>query len=365
MIPDGNNHRVLKVVRSLACIKQIEVCVICDPQRNVVFSGLCTTFILPEIDFYKESHLKKIREIIIKKNIKILLPISELGIRYTIQNREEIENFTKIAPIPDLKAFDTANNKWLFYQFAVKNKIDTPKSVNLKEFLSDQTILDDFNFPILLKPYFGEGGQGIEVFDEKDILNKRLKEIPNESKFSNYMIQEYIDGFDIDFSAICENGKIIAYTIQKPLIKHGNDNFSFGKIIEFVENNEVYEISKRMFSELNWTGVIHADFVINEKAKRISILDLNPRFWGSLYGSVSAGVNFPYLSVLRALNQSFPRQTFCKIIFSELTTWEKLKILFGIKPMEQMSLKNSDLRYVMSDLQLPVRQLLKLENSEK
>ena len=44
---------------------------------------------------------------------------------------------------------------------------------------------------------------------------------------------------------------------------------------------------------LKWSGIVNIDFIYDENDKQAKILEVNPRYWQSLLGSLFAGVNFP------------------------------------------------------------------------
>ena len=47
------------------------------------------------------------------------------------------------------------------------------------------------------------------------------------------------------------------------------------------------------------------------------LLEMNPRYWCTLIGSVHAGVNFPYLSCLSTLDQPLPATDYRLITYAE------------------------------------------------
>jgi predicted ATP-grasp superfamily ATP-dependent carboligase len=47
------------------------------------------------------------------------------------------------------------------------------------------------------------------------------------------------------------------------------------------------------------------EFKIDARTGQPKLLEVNPRFWGSLALAIDAGVNFPYLLTLMALGQDF------------------------------------------------------------
>jgi len=348
LIPDGDNHRALKVVRSIAYSGCRHIYIIADTNRNVHFSGHCKSFVFSPQYETENDRLNRIIDIIQKYNIDILLPISEKGIKFVIFYKKLLDNYCRIALIPDDKSFETARNKWFFHRFAVQNNLPVPKTTRFTDFFNDREIIKKFSFPILLKPIIGEGGVGIHFFEYENQFHQFFDNKDNLKHYNSFLIQEYIKGNDGDLSALCKNGKILAYTIQRPLQKHGGA-FSFGKIIQFIRNDEILDIGKKLLSDLQWNGIVHIDFLIDDKSGSVKILEMNPRFWGSLYGSVSAGVNFPYLACLAALEKPFSMPPYEKTIYAELNNMEKLHLLFGKKQSKGITLKETDFRYVIRD----------------
>ncbi|MEE4359558.1 MAG: ATP-grasp domain-containing protein [Desulfococcaceae bacterium] len=350
-IPDGDNHRALKVVRSLAYGGCRNIYILADKNRNVHFSRHCKSFLLHGEYGRDEERLRQVVDISKAFPIDILLPISENGIRFVNSQKKILQKYFRTALIPDDRTFEIARDKGLFHDFAVRHRLSVPKSIPLADYFTDSSVLNSFSFPVLLKPFIGEGGNGIKLIPSAKQFHRFFADKENPNLYKHFLIQEYIKGWDTDLSVLCKNGKIRACTVQVPLVKHGGD-FSFGKIIRFIRHDEILDTGKKLLSLLGWNGIVHIDFLIEEKSGDVKILEMNPRFWGSLYGSVSAGVNFPYLACLAALGESFPCPRYEKTVYAELSNMEKLFLLLGKKQSENISLKDTDFRYMIRDISL-------------
>ena len=116
-----------------------------------------------------------------------------------------------------------------------------------------------------------------------------------------YIIQNYINGYDIDMSVLCKNGKILAYTIQKGMINRNADSFESPIGIQFLFEEKILNIIAKTMTVLNWSGVAHIDLRYDSNEDDFKIIEINPRYWGSLEGSKKVGVNFPYLHCLTSL----------------------------------------------------------------
>jgi predicted ATP-grasp superfamily ATP-dependent carboligase len=50
-----------------------------------------------------------------------------------------------------------------------------------------------------------------------------------------------------------------------------------------------------ILTNLKWYGVAMVEFKYDPRDNQPKLLEINPRFWGSLELAIKAGVNFPYL----------------------------------------------------------------------
>jgi predicted ATP-grasp superfamily ATP-dependent carboligase len=64
---------------------------------------------------------------------------------------------------------------------------------------------------------------------------------------------------------------------------------------ESVRYPEIEEHATRLLKKLNWHGVAMVEFRIDARNNEPKLMEINPRFWGSLQLAVYSGVDFPYL----------------------------------------------------------------------
>ena len=146
-----------------------------------------------------------------------------------------------------------------------------------------------------------------------------------------------INGYNIDCSVLCQNGNILAYTIQKGINQDSLD-FKYSAHIDFVHHEPTFALVKDIIHKLNWSGVAHLDLRYDEENNQIKIIEINPRYWGTVMGSLYAGVNFPYLHCLAGLNISVAKETFQPIRFMMVTHETIIRVLrLGIRQINRKS----------------------------
>jgi len=280
---------------------------------------------------YDVKFLTILERLCIENSIDLLFPSNGEAIAFAIEYKNEISAFSVLPALPTMDSFQIANNKHLLSVILNENKIQQPITllVHSKQFVEK---ISTQKFPAVIKPIVDcSGGDGIKYFSSEDEMRS---ELPNILESSQKMIlQQFIKSTDICISVFCENGEILRYTIQQPLI---NDLTKYAPAlsVEFVDNKEVLSAATKLMKSLNWNGVAHIDMIKEETTNEIFVIEINPRIWGSILSSYFAGVNFPELMCRYAFGSIVANEGYKKIQHVRL---EYLKKIFQGK----LNLNNS------------------------
>ena len=65
--------------------------------------------------------------------------------------------------------------------------------------------------------------------------------------------------------------------------------------VETVDKPHLVNMGKTLLQSIGYSGIAEIEFVIDRRNNEPKLMEINPRFWGSLPGGISSGVDFPYL----------------------------------------------------------------------
>jgi len=250
-----------------------------------------------------KDYLENILDIIQQNNITMIFPISEQGIRYVLENKEVLSKKCLIATMPSYDTFNLCTDKWKMHEVLSKEGVPLPQT----EKYDASKQYDHSYFPRLFKPCVGDSGKGIFIAKrgetKKTIESMMIINQP-------YIMQEYIEGYDIDCSVLCKEGKILLHTIQfAHTVSKGQFNANTIKL-EFLHNEAILELVKKTMQVLNFSGIAHIDLRYDEINNRYVLIEINPRYWGSLHASLAVGIDFPYQHYLMSNNNKVMPQTY-------------------------------------------------------
>jgi len=303
LIPDGESPFAFHVLNCLSKIKNIEVHFLSREKVTLTkYSKKTASFhFLPS----HQTLLQGVKQVCEKRKIDLCLPVDTEGIYYFSKYQEQVNEFTKLLLIQPAKELMRVSDKKQFSDYLQEKQLSHPPTITTP--MQFEKEIQNFSFPVLVKPRLAGNGEGIIKLLDIEELATYMKQ--NTNFFEEFLIQEYIEGEDIDCSVLCKDGKILANTIQKGLSRNAKA-YKPAEIIEFVHHSEVFETATKLMSSLQWNGIAHIDMRIRKFDGAVQIIEMNPRFWGSIEGSLYVGVNFPYLTCLASLGEEFSKPEF-------------------------------------------------------
>lgn len=301
LIPDGEYPLALRVMRSLGLTHQVTVDLLTSDHRSAYgLSRFCRRCHFTASRTYGEERRDAILRTIETARIDVLLPVSVAGIRLVSAERQTFAARVALPPMPDTATLDIANDKAALYHFAQRHGVMMPPSLVFPDDVTDHAAIARLPYPVLLKPPSLAGGQGIRLFHDPQTLACFL-----ESHGARYLLQSYLPGSDFGLNVLCLDGEIVVSTTQRNAII-APPPFGPAAGIHFLQDSGVLETGRRLLSALRWNGVANLDMLRCAATGETMVLEVNPRYWGTLLGSVRAGVNFPYLACLAALGRPLP-----------------------------------------------------------
>jgi predicted ATP-grasp superfamily ATP-dependent carboligase len=357
LIVDGESDFALFVARCLAQVPDLELHVLSSqawvPLR---FSRHRRTYRYRARGNSDEQRLDVIRQAVEQTGADIILPVDESAVHFVSAHRQSVVEMAALPPIPEPEAFETVVNKWSLAQFLRENGIPGPATILYTADDEFKRNLRDLQFPVLIKPARARGGEGIQRFDTPSGLMGVLSDIVATSSYQ-YIVQSFVRGYNVDCSALCDDGRILAHTIQRGFVA-GSQSFAASAGIDFIRHDQVLDVIGKLISAVKFSGIVHVDLRYDRQEQQAKIIDVNARYWGSLIGSLVVGVNFPHLACLAALGVDFPSPDYQlgRYVASGAAVKQGLRKLLGRSELE-FTFEQTSLPYALGD---PIAEVVKL-----
>ena len=247
--------------------------------------------------------------------IQFLLPMTEATAYVILARRDELPA-TVTLPFPANADLDQLADKRRLVALAQELALPVPKTWGFPDAARARAVKTPFErFPLVVKParsrILTAGGiiptqvAIVHSTAELDSLLQRpdLQQHP-------FMIQEYIEGEGQGIFALYRQGEPVCFFAHRRLREKppqgGVSVLSESRAIE----PRMRDIADKLLSAAHWNGVAMVEFKVAADGTPY-IMEVNPRFWGSLQLAIDAGVDFPYFLVQSYLEPGFqPPQSY-------------------------------------------------------
>jgi hypothetical protein len=188
--------------------------------------------------------------------------------------------------------------------------------------------------------------------------NSDLIKIKNLFKVgTKLLVQERVSGVGRGFFCIANNGEVAIYYMHERIrelpITGGSSTAA-----ESIYCEEMYNMSKEIIKHLKWTGPLMIEYKYDQINMKYHLIELNPKFWGSLDLSYAIGFNFGRC-LIEVYQNNFVKPVknsykvgvkFFWILDGDLVALFKRKELFKIKDYFRNNTKNTLFESISVDI---------------
>jgi carbamoyl-phosphate synthase large subunit len=184
---------------------------------------------------------------------------------------------------------DAAEDREKFDALLEKINIKRPKGKAVWKVESALTEAEVLGYPVLVRPSFVLGGQGMEITYGKEELKYYLKNAFEKDKKSPILIDKYLSGREIEVDAICDGENVLIPGVMEHLERagiHSGDSITLypSQNVSADIKEKILDYTKKLAVEIGIKGMINIQFI--EYHSELYVIEVNPR----------ASRTVPYLS---------------------------------------------------------------------
>ena len=207
--------------------------------------------------------------------------IVQLGGQTALKLAEKLDRYNIKIIGTEYKSLDLAEDRGSFSNLLKKNDIPYPDfgvATNSKEAIE---LSSKLNFPILIRPSYVLGGQGMKIVINKEELVEHVEDLLSKIPNNKLLLDNYLDGaIEAEADAICDGEDVYIIGIMEHIepcgIHSGDSNatlpvFNLGELIV----QQIKDHTKKIALALNTVGLINIQFAI--KDEKVFIIEANPR----------------------------------------------------------------------------------------
>lgn len=294
-VTDGHWRKTLAAVRALGK-NRIRVTVGESTCLSMTaFSRYCHKGVVyPSPRSSPDKFLEFMHDLLKKKTFRMLLPMEE-DIACLLTDHSDTFSRLTYLPLPPRNTFEWVRNKANVLRLAEQMGIPVPKTWHIQDLSQLDGIADMLPYPVVIKPQVSSGAVGVAYPKTRQELKKTYQTIHRRFPFP--MIQEFIpregSGYGASF-LFDEQSSLKAGFVHKRLREYPVTGGASTLRIS-TRHDDIYDMSRALLEKIGWFGVAMVEFKVDPRDGSPKLMEINPRFWGSLSLAIHAGVNFPLL----------------------------------------------------------------------
>ena len=207
--------------------------------------------------------------------------IVQLGGQTALKLAEKLERYGVRIMGTSYNALDVAEDRGSFSELLKKNNIPYPKFAVAEPAEEALRISKDLHFPILVRPSYVLGGQGMKIVINEEELEHHIVNLLKGMPGNKVLLDHYLDkAIEAEADAICDGEDVRIIGIMEhiePCGIHSGDSYAVLPTFDLSENvrQQMIDITNKIAIELDTVGLINIQFAI--KDEKVYVIEANPR----------------------------------------------------------------------------------------
>jgi predicted ATP-grasp superfamily ATP-dependent carboligase len=235
-----------------------------------------------------------IREILQRNPHDVLIPVGYATTLALAQEKETLSPLTRLETA-DCEQIRFAADKERVRELATRLDIPVPATMYADSKEALEVCAKRLGYPVIVKARQESAGITVRVVKTPEMLFPAFDSLHggSESSMANTpMIQEFIPGRGCGFFALYDHGSCKRVFMHQR-IRENPPEGGISCCAESFYDAALKELSLRLLDALQWHGVAMVEFRYDQRDRKYKLLEINPKFWGSLDLALAAGVDFP------------------------------------------------------------------------
>jgi len=207
--------------------------------------------------------------------------IVQLGGQTALKLAEKLDRYGIKVIGTSFQSLDLAEDRGSFSKLLKDNDIPFPEFGVAETADEALAIADELDFPILVRPSYVLGGQGMKIVINKNELEEHVVDLLSKMPNNKLLLDHYLDGaIEAEADAICDGENVYIIGIMEhiePCGVHSGDSnallppFNLGDLVM----QQIKDHTNKIALALNTVGLINIQFAIKDDI--VYIIEANPR----------------------------------------------------------------------------------------
>lgn len=293
LVTNARRRKAVPIVRSLGRAGMRVTCADSTPRAAAFYSRHCRgRFVYPEpgSDAFVEALARWLR----RHPCDAVFPLDD-DVLLALSAARELLPSPGVLLLPHHETVSRASDKSWLVPHAARLGLPVPwtRVVRGPDDLAD---LDEWPLPAVVKPCRASGSRGVTYFESR----KRLRDVCRAflRERAPFLVQERIPaaGEGLGYFALYDRRRRLVAQFMHRRLREYPLSGGPSTLREGIWDEAVARQGRRLLESLGWVGLAMVEFKRDPRDGRAKLMEMNPRFWGSVALPIFSGVDFPVLA---------------------------------------------------------------------